>query len=51
MYGLESVQPEFDLISLRELIPTDHLAAFDASLGGLVGGGGEEKPVAVQVQP
>lgn len=31
-FGLESVQPNFDLISLRELIPQDKLSAFDASL-------------------
>lgn len=31
-FGLESVQPGFDVISLRELIPQDRLADFDASL-------------------
>lgn len=31
-FGLESVQPNFDLIALRELIPQDRLAEFDASL-------------------
>ncbi len=48
MYGLESVQPEFDLVSLRELIPADHLAAFDASLGTAVVVGGGETTLAVQ---
>lgn len=45
-FGLESVQPHFDLIYLRELIPQDRLAEFDASLKapdspvlGLSGGG------------
>lgn len=31
-FGLESIQPGFDIISLRELIPQDRLAAFDATL-------------------
>jgi len=40
-YGLESVQPEFDLISLRELIPEDKLEDFDRAVGrgGMEGGG------------
>jgi len=40
-YGLESVQPEFDLLSLRELIPEERLDDFDRAVGwgGMEGGG------------
>lgn len=31
-FGLESIQPEFDILNLRELIPLWKLADFDASL-------------------
>lgn len=31
-YGLESIQPEFENIALRELIPASKLAEYDASM-------------------
>ena len=33
-YGLESVQPEFDSITVRELIPEERLDEFDRAVGG-----------------
>jgi hypothetical protein len=37
-FGLESVQPNFDIISLRELVPQERLAEFDASLAASAAG-------------
>lgn len=57
-FGLESVQPHFDLIYLRELIPQDRLAEFDASLKApdspvllLPGGGSVDVVVAPAAGP
>jgi len=34
------VQPELDLMSLRELIPEERLSEFDLAVGGGMEGGG-----------